>query len=78
MRRARSPFQGRPPLHIKLYRARRRYRGLVTAIAEETARRRPDPSRINQLKAQRDVARHEAAAIEAEIDLARADPAWST
>lgn len=62
-------------LHIHLYRARRRYRDLVAAIAEEAGRRLPDAGRISELKALRDAARERAAEIELEMSLAEGAPA---
>ena len=65
-------------LHIHLYRARKRYRDLVAAIAEEAGRRLPDAGRIRELKALRDAARERAAEIELEMTLAEGAPAWSS
>jgi hypothetical protein len=62
-------------LHIHLYRARKRYRDLVAAIADEAGRRLPDAGRIGELKALRDAARERAAEIELEMTMGEAAPA---
>lgn len=51
-------------LHIHLYRARKRYRDLVSAVADEAARRLPDARLLADLKARRDEARERAEEIE--------------
>ena len=56
-------------MHIRLYRARKRYRDLVAAIADEAARRLPDAERLAELKGRRDEARERAAAIELAMTL---------
>ena len=51
-------------LHIQLYRARKRYRDLIAAIAQEAGRRLPDARLLAALRARRDEARERAAVIE--------------
>lgn len=62
-------------LHIHLYRARKRYRNLVSAIADETARRLPNAQKLAELKARRDEARERAARIELAMQEPEAAPA---
>lgn len=59
-------------MHIRLYRARKQYRDLVTAIADEAARRLPNAQRLAELRARRDEARERAAEIELAMALAAA------
>ncbi len=62
-------------LHIHLYRARKRYRDLVSAIADETGRRLPNTQKLADLKARRDEARERAARIELAMQEPEAAPA---
>lgn len=62
-------------LHIQLYRARKRYRDLVAAVADEAARRLPDARLLADLRARRDEARERAEGIELEMTMGEAVPA---
>jgi hypothetical protein len=62
-------------LHIQLYRARKRYRDMVSAIADEAARRLPNAERLAELRARRDEARQRAERIELEMTMGEAVPA---
>ena len=62
-------------LHIHLYRARKRYRELVAAVADEAARRLPDARLLADLKARRDKARERALSLELAMQEPEAAPA---